>query len=254
MSRKEEMDYVNNPFSINLITSLSKSINDLDKRQGFILGENNHHLLNPEEKYISYVSKVHSNLIEVNNQISYIRIFLMRYPFKQHYKKNNISELEYIQYHMEVLFHKTHTVLEIMKLLVNKVYDLKIPEKDCNWLNMCKYINRKELCMKYIDSYYKTFENIIDSRHLSSHRGLFFDNQKDNIEIDMGFSLYKFEGYEVDEELKMIFPLRFIEFEIKRYKKSRVELVEKIILHKNKILKEFLSSLQLEFQRQKSNK
>ncbi|MRX46936.1 Cthe_2314 family HEPN domain-containing protein [Pedobacter puniceum] len=256
MGKKEEFYYLANPFSIDLITSLSKAIKTFDQRDGYQSGRNNHHLLSPKEKYISYVSKVHSNLIEVNNQISYLKIFIRRYPFKQYYTKNGITEVEYIQYHMEVLFHKIHTVLEIMKLLLNKVYDLKISDRDCNWITLCKHVDKKELSMKHLNSFYKTFELIIESRHLSSHRGIFFDEQKNKIEIDLGFSLYKFEhnGYKVDDETKKIFPLRFIEYEIKQYKKSKVILVEKVVEYKEMILKEFLRSLYPEFIKQQKLK
>jgi len=252
MAKQVPVDFYNNPFTINLIKDFGDSTKGFNKLDGFKYGQNNHHLLNAQQKFQSRVSRIQSRLGDTDTQLEMTRVFVSRLPFGKYYLELGISPLDYIQYHTDVMSHKVHTILEIMKLLVNELYDLKIPEKDCSWLILCKHLKKTDLTMRIIDQYFKTFEDFIDARHLSSHRGIFNDSQKDKIEIDYMYSMYKWEathGYPVSEEIKKVFPKVYIDYEIKEHKKKRVKLIEKVLQSNAVILKDFLTSLHLQYQK-----
>jgi hypothetical protein len=169
------------------------------------------------------------------------------------YLENGISQLEYIRYHTEGLYHKVHTVLEIMRLLVNEVYQLDIPVKDCSWLNLWKHVSKKAEPMKHMDVYYKTFKNLIELRHISSHRGVFNDDEMDEIELYFGnaFSKYEARGY-VFENLNL--NQNLLRYKLRKYKNKRVALVDQVKKVNGELLDKFLTSLYPEFARQRLNK
>jgi hypothetical protein len=251
----EEDKYTNNPFIINLLYSTSEATSDLIKKPGFKLGQNNYHLLNILEKYYSDVGKVNSELRSVFEQIEFIIIFLRRFPSKKFYSDNGIGELEYIQYHTEVLFHKIHTISEIMKLLVNEVYCLEIRRKDCNWKRLTQKLPKETPCLIEIENYYETFKEYIDYRHLNTHRGIYIDDEKDSIEKDYGLGIYliaKSLNYELDDDFKKAFPKVLIDYKIRTLKKERIQFVNEIQNKINKNLKSFLTTLNEEFNSRKN--
>lgn len=216
------------------------------KKVGFKIGQNNFHLLDKSEKYVSNVNKVNRDLRCVFEQINSVRVFIRRFPNKKFYYENGIGELEYIQYHTESLIHKVHTILEIMKLIVNEVYCLEIPKKDCNWNALTSKLNKNTHCLKVIDIYYKVFNDFIESRHINTHRGIYKDDEKEKIEMDYGLDLYKISyniNYDLGEDFKNIFPKFMIEFKIKELRKDRIKLVTETEKNINDLLKAFLTSL-----------
>lgn len=253
MIKSEDVDYLFNPLSIELQYRMGEFSKDFEQRPGYVSGGYNHELLNEREKYVTRVFRIQRNLVETTDQIRYIRIFLNRYPFRKMYLENGISQLEYIRYHTEGLYHKVHTVLEIMRLLVNEVYQLNIPVKDCSWLQLCKHINKKTEPMKQMDAYYKTFKNLIDLRHISSHRGVFNDDEMDEIELYYGnaFSKYEARGY-VFENLNL--NQNLLRYKLREYKNKRVALVDQVKKINGELLDKFLTSLHSEFTRQHCNK
>jgi len=137
-------ELLDNEFTIYFIKVFVDSIKDIDKRNGFSYSSNNYNLLNEKERYLTDIQRYHTNLIYTIEQIDYIRVFLKRFPAKKFYQNNNINQLSYIQYHIEVLIHKIHTISEIMRLLVNEVYMLKIDPRDCSWKKLVSKIGKKK--------------------------------------------------------------------------------------------------------------
>lgn len=245
-------NFLMNPFSLRLQQDVLASMKDFDKTPGFVLGQNNHHLLSEHEKYTSRVFRIQAALTKTSEQLLHIKIFINRYPFRQYYLEQGISQLEYVQYHTEVLFHKVHTILEIMRLLVNEVYQLSIPSKECSWISLCKKLRKNESPMKCLELYFKAFENLIDLRHLNSHRGYYEDEEKDKIDLEYGLFFYKeeYNGYTMDQEFKAKIPIGLINLHLKEHKKRKVKLVDMAIIENEKHLTKFLSSLLIQYELQ----
>lgn len=250
MSEEINEKLLDNPFTRNLLNTIVATIKDADKRDGFVFGKNNNHLFNEQEKYILRINKLHNTLIHTIEQISHIEVFIKRYPNKEFYQKNNISQLTYIQYHIEVLLHKIHTILELMKLLVNEIYELNIDSKDCSWKSLISRLDKKNPSLKIIDKYYKTFEKVIDFRHANTHRGIFNDSEKDEIELDYGLSIYEQHerlGIENDIEFERMFPKFMINYKLREYRKNRIRLINKFKSIIYDLELEFLTSLNDKF-------
>ncbi|MDN3588039.1 Cthe_2314 family HEPN domain-containing protein [Pedobacter aquatilis] len=137
-------DFLMNYFSERLLEDLSDSFKGFEQRTGYVEGENNHHLLNEDERYASRIFRLQSALRNTSEQLQHIRLYINRYPFRKHYLANGISQLEYIQYHIEALYHKVHTVHEIMLLMVNEVYGLGLIQMKCRWPNILKILPSTE--------------------------------------------------------------------------------------------------------------
>jgi hypothetical protein len=221
------------------------------EREGFDINQNNYHLLTEQEKYRQDIFNLFTKLGKVVDSISHITIFLRRYN-KDFLFKNGIDDLTYIQYHTEVLFHKVHTILEIMKLMVNKVYLLNIPPKDCSWDSLTAKLNKeKELPLLIINKYYSIFKNMIDMRHLNTHRGLFIDKKMDEIDLDYGFCIYKMvEGQYISEQTETLNNLQIsvMKYKLKVFKKERINLTKDVQAHVNTLVSDFLDSLLEKFE------
>jgi len=238
-------DFLMNYFSQRVQEDFSNSLKGFEQRTGYVTGENNHHLLEEDEKYTSRIHRIEYALSKTSEQLLHIRLYINRYPFRKYYLSQGISQLEYIQYHIEALYHKVHTIHEIMLLLINEVYRLNLPEMKCRWNVITKKLVSTEMPLQHAHKYFKTFENLIGLRHLNSHRGYYEDEEKDNIEINYGLFFYKEEvkGYKMDDDLKKMFPPALTRYKLIEYKKQKVQLVDLIIKENEKHLHSFLSSL-----------
>ncbi len=242
-------DFLLNPFSIKLLHLFSESTKNFEKRNGYILGGNNYEILSSQEKYFSNVFRIQNDISHIFEQLRHIRIYVRRYPLKEYYMNQGITQLDYIQYHIEALIHKIHTIQEIMKLLINEVYKLELLPQDCSWKNLTKKISITEEPMTLITRYADIFANIIRVRHLNSHRGYYKDTDKEKIELNYGLTLYKVEqdGYSLDEEFKKMIPLKYAEYFMKQHKKEKLKLIDEVLMLINDSLKKFLISLESPF-------
>jgi len=244
--------YLDNPFSIDLLSSFSQSLKNAGKRAGYTASGNNYHLLNKVEQYQSEAFRIQSSLSKTADTLSHIRIFMGRYPFKKYYLQHGISQLEYIQYHSEALFNKIHAIREIMRLLINHIYQLRLPERNCSYSNLIHKIGRDCAPLQIYDLHTRTFEKLIDLRHVHAHGGQWTDKERDEINTYDGLAFYKFEaqGFPMSDELKALLPLRYVEFKITEYRKKRLELLDQAIAENGKLLQKFLSTLHSEYERQ----
>lgn len=123
--------YLNNELTLLLFKLSNKNRIDISKRDGYDNKKNNHHLLTEQEKYVINTMDQTFKIQGLIEQLYFIKVFIRRFPFYTFYKENEINQLNYIQYHTEVLLHKIHTITEIMKLILNQVYLLKLTPKNC---------------------------------------------------------------------------------------------------------------------------
>lgn len=238
-------DFLMNYFSQRLQEDITSAQKDFDKRAGYLQGQNNHHLLNEDEKFTSRIFRIQSALANTSEQLLHIRLYINRYPFRKHYLSQGISQLEYIQYHMESLYHKVHTIHEIMLLVINEVYRLNLPAMKCRWNVLTKKLASTEKPLKIAHIHFKTFENLIGLRHLNSHRGYYEDEEKDKIDLNYGLFFFKEEakGLKINEDLKKMFPPALTRYKLNEFKKQKVQLIDLIIKENEKHLHNFLESL-----------
>ena len=190
-------------------------------------GKNNFHLHSESGKLAMTVHKYTNKINELLSDLDKIVIFLRRFSNKKFYQEKGISELDYTKYHFEVYIHKIHTVLELKKLLVNDFYDIKLSPKDCNWKNLIKNKEFKQSgTSKIIDFYYKSFEHLIELRHLNTHRAIFNEPKLEDLKSDlMIYDQFKKLNLEVDKKFQRYRPKFLVDHEIKRYRKDKLEYI-----------------------------
>jgi len=218
---------------------------DIQNRKGFSFGKNNYHLLSSTEKYIMDIYNLYSRLNELYKDLERVIIFIKRYPTAKYYESNNIDKLVYIKYHTEVYLHKIHTILEVMKLILNNVYELEIAEKDCTWnkLKNNSKVNQTK-AYKIIENFHKSFNGIINARHKNTHRAL-FDSGVD-MDLEAVFDIYKLSNeldLGIDLEFMRAYPPMLVNYELKLHRKERVDFMQKSNEVANKYFEMFINEV-----------
>lgn len=206
------------------IEIIHRTMKEINTHPEYSLSKNNHNLLSQEGKYAQRVFNFYSKITGINEDLRKIEIFLRRFPLKKFYEENEISHLDYIKYHTEVFYHKSNTLLDLFKLMINEVYELGYSEKKCTWENLIKSeVVKGSLSIKVIEYYYKSFGHIIKARNLNTHRGIFKDSEKDDIESPM--MIYKNSekfGIELGDDFKRMMPKFYLEYKLKKHKNERL--------------------------------
>lgn len=252
MSNNRINKCLNNPFSLKLMDVHKESVYDAEKREGFQMRGNNYHLFSEKEKYTSRIFRLECDLVSTIEQIEYIKVFISKIPYKKFMWNHSIDELSYLQYHLEVLYRKVHTVLEIMKLMVNEVYMLGIKERECSWKNLKSKVGKDIEPMKDINQYYEIFIALIENRHLNSHRGYFQDEEMNKIDLLSGYGLMKLyhkAGFEMDDELKKNISKLLIDIQLNKFREDKVKLIANVLEIIYGLLLRFLESLNPEYEK-----
>ncbi len=218
---------------------INDSINELYNNPKRKASQSNFHLLSEKDKYSSKIFEYYSKMNQTKEDLKKIEIFLRRFPLKKFYEDNNISHLDYIKYHTEVFYHKINTLLDLFKIIINRIYELGLSEKKCTWKNLTKSEKIKQsILIKVVEFYYKSFENIINARNLNTHRGYFYDSEKDYIE-DYMFIYKNSEKFnmEIGDDFKKMMPKFYLEYKIKIYKKDKLKFIQ----NGNKIAEEYVN-------------
>lgn len=208
---------------------------------------------NPTEK-LKYLTEVFDKTNKLNqciDQIRFIKTFITRFPAKRYYESNDIDILDWINYHFELLFYKLHTINDLMKLVVNTVYQLNLEPRKCTWSSLTNFIDESSEPMQLINKFFKTFENQINARHESSHRGSFQDPGISEIELNFGHLIYRHNKYLSEEDRKDLaktFPPILIDHKIKELRKERLKFIDNVesIVHEQ--IRSFYASLHKELE------
>ena len=100
---------------------LMAAVKDLPEMKG---EGNKRHLLTSIHKLNIDINSKFVALDKIMGDLEKVAVFLRRIPTKKFYEENKISELDYVKYHLEVFFHKVSTGSDLLKLLVNVVFEL----------------------------------------------------------------------------------------------------------------------------------
>lgn len=191
-----------------------KRVHDLDP-QGKLKGEQFRKLLHKDEEYVLDVFMTATRIVETVEQLRFVPIFLRNFPRRKRFNKYGINHPKYLQYHLETHFIKIATLLDQMAILINKVFRLGIPEKKCSVDAILENEHtRHSAAAKVLKTFDKSIQGIKSVRNLIVHRGIFNDEELNEI----GMFYYLSENRAPDEE--ELFPewaLRFkTKFTIKR--------------------------------------
>ncbi|MFC2186213.1 Cthe_2314 family HEPN domain-containing protein [Fulvivirgaceae bacterium LMO-SS25] len=189
------------------------------------MGENNHRLLSSNGKEAVQIMDFLTRLDSLISDLGRVKVFIRRFPVKEYYESNDIDQLDFIKYHFEVFIHKIHTILEVKKLWLNDFYKIGLKEKDCTWdkLKVHSAIQKSPTKL-IIESYYKSFQQIITVRHLNTHRAFYNDKKNDDLKSYlMKYNSFKKFGLDDYESIQ---PKVLIDYQIKEYRKKKFKYVE----------------------------
>lgn len=231
---------------------LMAAVKDLPEMQG---EGNKRHLLTSIHKLNIDINSKFGALNDIMGDLEKAAVFLRRIQDKKFYEKNKISELDYVKYHLEVFFHKVATGSDLLKLLVNVVFELDIPNRSCNMKSLQKKLPEKhhQGFLKLIEAYDKTFETIKFFRNKSSHEGKFYDEEFDRLNMIDG--LYRnSKKFEMEtQSLSDVMPEFLLEFKIKNLRKEKIGLIVSAIDTYEKYIDKIIeNSIYIYFQKYKS--
>ena len=127
-----------------------------------------------EEMHLIQVFEVVRKILTCFKTIDQACNFIKRRPSVKELDKNEeMTVIDYYNYHYDVVIHKLSTIRDLSFKLINQVYNLKLKDRDCNWKN----VSRKEnlitptgvLSIQVL--YYHLMKDIEEERHESSHNG-----------------------------------------------------------------------------------
>ena len=127
-----------------------------------------------EELYILRFYHIINRILSCYKCINQAYNFIKRRPtFKELDKNEEMTVIDYYNYHYDVVIHKLSTIKDLSFKLINKVFDLKLKDKDCTWNSI-----RSKKDLIFISGvldiqtlhYHLMNETILD-RNESSHNG-----------------------------------------------------------------------------------
>ncbi len=202
---------------------LMAEVKDLPSMQG---AGNKRHLLTSIHKLNIDLNTKFVELDRIKSDLNKVTVFLKRFPTRKYYEENEITELDYIRYHLEVFFHKVATGSDLMKLLVNVLFELNITNKQCNLKKLKEKVPNKYInpFIGLIEAYDETFKSIRFFRNKNSHEAKFYDKEFERLE--MFDRLYR-NSKKFDLSIKqIIMPEGYLEFSIKEFRKDKTKWVE----------------------------
>ena len=179
--------------------------------------KNNYHLLSTKGKYLSNVFDFHMKLDKLIADLNKVEIFV-RIPFQIHFAETQINDIDYINYHLEVFYHKISTILDVMKLFINEVYMLGLSNKKCNWENLITMENEiNSNVMNVLELYYESFKSMINLRHSNTHRSQ--NINPESTEISALILIQK-----IDPDNLLISPT-MMKSQIAKYRREKVKFI-----------------------------
>lgn len=152
---------------------LQKEISETDVHKDSSNSKHNYDFLSKKGKFLWKILDLYGRLKKLLDDLNRVEAFITSFPNMEIYEENKINEIAYLNYHLEVFYHKIHTIGEVQKIIVAQVFELDICDKDCNWDNLNARKNDIEPnVIDVIDRYYKSFKSMINVRHLNTHRSL----------------------------------------------------------------------------------
>jgi|GEM_PF-6100567 hypothetical protein len=143
-----------------ILLTFNEIYDELVKRNAYT-----NHDLTDKEIYIETSFKYHSCILQTCDQLERITVFLKRFD-KKFFSSNNITQSDFIQYHLEMYLSKLYTLFDLLLKYTNIVFQLNIKPSKCSYqIIKQKLITQKETL------------RILDNIHCNLKDGQFIRNQ-----------------------------------------------------------------------------
>ena len=121
-------------------------------------------------KVYSIISKIGSCYTCINQACNFIK---RRPTIKELDRNEEMTVIDYYNYHYDVIIHKLSTILDLSIKLINQVFDLKLSDRSCTWDNLLKKRDMISIpgVLDIQALFYYLMEEIKLDRNESSHNG-----------------------------------------------------------------------------------
>lgn len=121
-------------------------------------------------KVFSIISKIRSCYTSISQASNFIK---RRPTIKELDSNEEMTVIDYYNYHYDVIIHKLSTIRDLSFKLINQVFDLNLNNRSCNWDNIIK--KREKILIPGVFEiqtlFYYLMEEIELDRNESSHNG-----------------------------------------------------------------------------------
>lgn len=195
------------------------------------VNKNNYSCMSERGRYLVKINSLNCRLDELLKDIKKVLIFIRRFPNPKYFIDNEIDNIDYIKYHLEVLTNKIHNILEIMRLTINFVYELGLLANDCSWNNLKSKMDINCNIMQILNLYHKSFKDVIDLRHSIVHQGKDVDSVTTDMQSYLSLlrSRCEYSRYLSIEDKEQQISIMLLRFETKNYKKEKIKYVKSVI-------------------------
>lgn len=197
------------------------------KKQAFSLGQSNRHLLSARGVYLVDVQGYWSKLYIIQDDLEKALKFIRYIPYKKQLERMGLNPLDCLKYHTEVFSHKISTLLDVMRIMVNIVYEYNLTERQCTWENLKDLIQNPQV-INILNGYFKTFKHLIIARNLNTHRAEYKDTGSEEIQTLYFLKKHR-TAVESDEAWDFATNEYWLKYRAQKQIKERIQLFESYI-------------------------
>ncbi|WP_133249987.1 Cthe_2314 family HEPN domain-containing protein [Marinifilum breve] len=179
-----------------------------------------------EEKYIEACFHQQTNILEVCAQLEKITVYLRRFD-KNYFTKNQISQSDFIQYHLEVYTNKIFTLFELILAFINTVYELDLKPRQCNLKNIKKKLNEQNI-INLLISLSDNLNSWRDIRNKTVHHNKFTkDNEFHRLSMEESYWIHCEKlGIEPKVDLKFTMPKHFVDWALREERREKIKFIK----------------------------
>lgn len=179
-----------------------------------------------EEKYIETCFHQQMNILEVCTQLDKITVYLRRFD-RNYFGENEISQSDFIQYHLEVYTNKIFTLYELIIAFVNTVYELGLKPRQCNLKNIKSKLN-EQVVVGILKSLSDNLNSWRDMRNKAVHHNKFIkDNVFHRLSTEESYWIQCEKlGIEPKVDWKFIMPRNFVNWGLKEERRSKIKFLK----------------------------
>ncbi|ERM80183.1 hypothetical protein P872_14325 [Rhodonellum psychrophilum GCM71 = DSM 17998] len=123
-----------------------------------------------------------TRLVNHLEDLTKISNLFIQYEPQHWLSKDEVSDLDTIRLFTEMTLNKIFVVRDTMVQIINKAYQIGLPEKKLKWFLVEKNVSFKtSKSYEIIENFYKEFESLFEVRNYFTHQGDYLDSDYDGI-------------------------------------------------------------------------
>jgi hypothetical protein len=118
--------------------------------------------------------------------------------------------------------HKMFTIFELLILITNHVYQLKLPTRSCNLKNLLKLLGSQNVTIIILSEFDNQIQYWRKHRNFFVHQGEFIKGPKFDLLKAAEYYSFMADKYNIEYDINLI-PKVVIKFSLKEFKKQKIK-------------------------------